>query len=151
VTRGDIGIAGVAMAMTLAAVLRVETLWRGDYVPESEPLAPARPLASMPVAPGPSKPWARPLFSRSNAAGEGLPSGSVSTPGAAPGSQLPRLIGIIINQNDRVAILGYAGKVQRLQESGQIGSWTLSRIERRSALLQNATESHLLKLDPGTK
>jgi hypothetical protein len=149
--RGDLGLLAAALAMMVVAAMRVGSFWRGDYLPAAEPVATARPVASPAVAPTPSKAWVRPLFSRPNSAVEADPSSAVVTSSTTSDSQLPRLIGVIINQNDRVAILGYAGKVQRLQENGRIGNWTLSRIDPRSAMLKSATESRLLKLDTETQ
>jgi hypothetical protein len=148
VRRADLGFIAAAIAMTAVATMRGSTLWHASYIPAAEPISATRPVAPLSGASAPAKPWVRPLFSRPASGLEAEPRNANTMPGTAPGSQLPRLIGVIINQNDRVAILGYAGKVQHLQENGRIGTWTLSRIDPRSAMLQSATESHLLKLDP---
>jgi hypothetical protein len=147
VRRADLGLIAAAIVMTVVATMRASTLWHGSYIPEAEAISAARPLSPPSGVSAPAKPWVRPLFSRPGSGLAAEPPNANTMSGTAPGSQLPRLIGVIINQNDRVAILGYAGKVQHLQENGRIGSWTLSRIDRRSAMLQSATESHLLKLD----
>ena len=144
--RADLELVAAAGVMMVVATMRVGAFWRAPDAAAGESVSAAKPVLQPADTTAVAKPWPRPLFSRSNSGADALDASAMA--GTGPSVELPRLIGVIINQNDRVAVLGYAGKVQHLQENGKIGTWTLSRIERRSATLKNESGSHLLQLIP---
>jgi hypothetical protein len=76
---------------------------------------------------------------------------NITTGGVAQNVALPRLIGVIINENDRMAIFIYGAKVQRVAENQEIGEWLLTSIRRREATLRRNAETIVLKLDPSTQ
>jgi hypothetical protein len=126
----DLSIVAAAIAMSLAAALRVGALLHPSVAAESELIPVAKPMLLDETIPALGKPWARPLFSLASAKlHPDFESAAISATDS--GSPLPKLIGIIIKQNDRIAIFGYGGKVQRLQEDGRIGAWTVAHINQR--------------------
>lgn len=141
-----------AAIMSVAAALRVWTLLNGISMPAEAPLVMAKPSspsverAERPVA------WTRMLFSEASLAqssdSDDHVTGTVSVPSE---SQLPRLVGVLIRGDERVAVLHYSGKAQAVRESGKIGSWTVVKVDRRSADLRVGSELHVLKLDPGAQ
>jgi type II secretory pathway component PulC len=146
----DPAIAAAAIVMGLAAVLRAGALLHASIAAESEPVPAAKALAVNETSRTQVERWPRPLFSISSAKPQADATSGAMT-AAEPGSQLPRLLGIIIDQNNRTAIFGYGGKVQHLQEDGRIGAWTVAHIDQRSVVLQNTGEEQVIKLDAAAR
>lgn len=70
---------------------------------------------------------------------------------AEDAAHLPTLVGVILREKDRLAIFNFNGKLERIHESGSIGTWTVTRIEARTVFLQSADQSHSISLDPPLK
>lgn len=148
--RATIALFALAVAMCAAAVLRASVLRSDRLLLAREPIPAATPIAMAAATAPQTALWPRPLFHRpgsvlsSDAADDKL-----TTSSTGPNIQLPRLIGVIINQKNRIAVFGYDGTLHRVGENQKIGDWILTRIDRRSATLQSESASRLLKLDPG--
>jgi type II secretory pathway component PulC len=148
-TRGDIALSGSIVAILLVAAVRASALWHNSNSADNQPAS--VPLQTIPAAPIPasSVSWVRPLFRQPGSVPQSDPSDDkLTTAGVASKAQSLRLIGVIINERNRIAIVDYGGKTQRLEESSKLGAWTLKHIDRRSITIENGSESRLLKLDP---
>jgi hypothetical protein len=148
-------------ALVIGSVaIAVLALWRaGDLLREPLPTAPA-PAAWTPSEIDLGSPrnsiqattMVRPLFSRQQDAGDGAGARSGQA-GSAPPSQntrLPRLVGVVAEGDRRIAIVAYKGAILRVGEKGNIGEWTMVRIEPRSALVRGGARSEMLWLDAGS-
>jgi hypothetical protein len=148
--RADLSLLVVAAAASIAAFGRVHALM-GDPAVGLDPSVAAPRAPSVPeIRSAPSVPWQRPLFSRMASPAKPADD-NITTGGVAQNVALPRLIGVIINENDRMAIFIYGAKVQRVAENQEIGEWLLTSIRRREATLRRNAETIVLKLDPSTQ
>ena len=135
----------LAGALLIAAAMRASVLWETAAAVDEGilPAAPVRPLSavsSMPYAPLP-----RPLFTKPTDPSD---ADVTSTASLKASRELPRLVGVVISDGNRVAIVSHAGKLFRAVENGTVGTWTVTQIGTRSTVLVDGREAHLLQLDP---
>src|SRR5712691_833501 len=149
-TRRDAVLSASVAAMLLVAAVRASALLHDSYSADSQPASvPHQTIPAAPI-PAPSVSWVRPLFQQPGSVPQGDASNDkLTTSGVGSNAQSLRLIGVIINERSRIAVVDHGGKTQRLEESGKVGAWTLKHIDRRSITIENGSESRLLKLDPG--
>ncbi len=146
--RSDLALSTAVVVMSVVASTRASVLLQGSYLPDQEPISATHHLTPPTARVAPPAEWARPLFSRPiSAASVDVSNDAMTTSSATSKAKLPRLVGVIINNNDRIAILSYGEKLLRVNANGKIGPWILTHIDRRSATLQSENESHHLKLD----
>lgn len=62
-------------------------------------------------------------------------------------ARLPRLVGIIIQGADRIAIMEVGGKIRRVRENSEVNKWTLVRVDARSILMRSSDETRTVMLD----
>jgi hypothetical protein len=90
------------------------------------------------------QPWLRPLF--------GQPAAQADNPadvtGTTPAPTLPKLVGVVVDGDRRMAVIAYGGALVRVDEIQKVGSWTVVRVEPHSAVLQDEQTSFRLDLDP---
>jgi hypothetical protein len=135
----------LAGALLIAAAARAAVLWEtAPAVDEGIlPTAPVQPLSA--ASSIPSAPLPRSLFTKPTAA----PDADVTSTASLKASrELPRLVGVVISDGNRVAIVSHAGKLFRAGENSTVGTWTVTQIETRSTVLVDGREAHVLQLDP---
>jgi hypothetical protein len=143
-----------AFAGALLSVLAGVAIWRvsalvADDTPGSSPApAAAIDIAKLGHAPRHGPPptaWTRPLFGRDTdrdatvAKGPGLE--------RSPGKEIPRLIGVALDGEHRVAVLSHNNVVVRVRQGEHVGQWTLVQINMRSAVMRVGQQSEVLELD----
>jgi hypothetical protein len=94
-----------------------------------------------------SEPLSRPLFSLPTPTNLDVTGSIRSTPNATDTS-LPVLLGIIIEANQRLAVVRHGGKIKKLHEADEVGPWTVRKIDSRKAFLRHGNLSQELFLDP---
>jgi hypothetical protein len=152
-TRGDIALGVATTATLLAAAMRCVSMFQspsGGIAIAATPAAqPSLEIVSRPLPPTPSAlqraVFARPAPAAREVAAAPAPVGKISTGSASV--QLPRLLGVIVEGSNRVAVISLGGAISRIRENSKIGNWTVTRIDERSALLHTATTSEVLWLD----
>lgn len=134
----------------LPFVLAIFAAWRlvGIWtVPEALSLEPLRrpndPVVKADLPSAMSFHWVRPLFERPVSQ---KPDNSAKPSEESP-AQAPRLVGIIAEGENRIAILESKGRLVRSQTGTMVGSWRIVGIEPRSILLKNGGETKILGLD----
>jgi hypothetical protein len=134
----------------LAASLCLLDAWRfGAVFKKQEALAlPAPPPIARQAlrdaaASGEPGPWRRPLFTLPHA--EMDMTSSIS--GTRREANLPRLIGVVLDGDRRLAVIQYQGALLRTAEQQKVGSWTVVTIGPHSAELSNMSDTLHLYLD----
>jgi len=90
--------------------------------------------------------WPRPLFHTTVVTSDEI-TGTIKDGGNSSEHRLA-LIGIVSDLRQRLALIRHGGKIRRVREAETIGSWTVVKINPRTATLRRGTESRELLLDP---
>jgi hypothetical protein len=140
-----------AILLGVAAALSIGSAWRLSGLSGIQPVLLFPPPASAAIDPphvavngANARPWLRPLFSQPASQLDS----SADVMGTTPQSNMPKLVGVVTDGDRRMAIIAYNGALLRVDERHQVGSWTVVRVDRHSALLQDAQTTFRLDLDP---
>jgi hypothetical protein len=149
VNRSTAGIATLALVAAVVATWRAFALFGN---PLAEPAAaptfkrPDTTQAQRPAATPAAVP-VRPVFSRFEGTSPAQ-SGQARARAGTASTALPRLVGVIADGDNRIAVIAHQGVIVRAREQMRVGEWTVVRIEPRSALIRTTTKSEMLWLDP---
>ncbi len=139
-------LAVLLVLLLAAAVWRGSALVAGEFTTPPVPSAKPIDLAKLDNAPNSAllpAGWPRPLFARSDAAD----AGRSQTNRIVPENETPRLIGIALDGEYRIAVLSHNNVVLRLRQGDKVGKWTITQIKVRSAVMRAGEQSEVLELD----
>jgi hypothetical protein len=138
------------LAISIATGWRITTLWSSDGVTELSPPKVAGTQELFVEAPAVKQPvvLARTLFSPQVSKHPAQTPAVQSDDSKGGGRQAAlRLVGVVAEGPDRIALISHNGSVSRLREARTIGPWTVVRIDARSATLRNDRTTETLWLD----
>jgi hypothetical protein len=130
-------------ALVLFAAWRILELWIEPAAGNTSALQPKDPVMKQDLPSAVSLPWSRPLFSKPVARQEA----GASPPPLDEASQAPRLVGVIVDGGNRIALLELKGKLLRGRQGAAVGSWSIIDIEPRSVLAESRGSRRLFYLD----
>lgn len=149
--RNETIMVSAACLIAAATVLRIVTV---DKPSQSIVPSKGNVSAALEALPEPRKiklgPLPRPLFSLPPPINRDV-TGSIPSASKGADPSLPVLLGIIVQADQRTAVVRHDGKIKTIRETDQIGPWTVTRIDTRTALLRQGDHSEELFLDPTIK
>lgn len=141
----NVGLLGLAVVLGVLAIWRSAPLFKVPRHLAAPP--PARIASSASIkdaAPAPGS-WHRSLFTaRPSEANATAP----TVTGSVSGTGSPKLVGVVINGDRKIAIIAYEGVLLRVTNNDKVGPWTVIRVEPHSTLLERAQTMSRLLLDP---
>lgn len=133
-------------ALALLLVWRITGLWTSSEPSGRDPARQPNPpviKADLPAAM--SFHWARPLFAKPTSV-KADSAGPSATSDESTGPPL-RLVGIIADGDNRVAVIALKERLVRAQRGTMISSWKVLGIESRSISVESRGETSILSLD----
>lgn len=141
-------VVGLTAAISIAAAWRLLALIGGPAPPDPVASSVLRGSVPVVVAPGPymAASWSRPLFSTTDGAANSaaLKTKPVNT---AAKPHMPRLIGVLTQGTDRIAVIDINGQLKRVRQNDTVGEWRLVRVDPRTVVVRLQDVTHTLSLD----
>lgn len=137
---------GAPAALTLLLVWRATSAWNGPEPPTLPPIRqPKDHVLSTELPKAMTFHWVRPLFSIPQPAKLVKPAGSL--PQSESSETASRLVGVIGDGENPVALMAIDSRLVRSYRGSKIGAWTVLAIDARSIVLEKRGETMILYLD----
>ena len=135
----------VRVAFAVFAVSRLSGIWgNSDLSSVDRSRLPRDPVVKGEISSATSFHWSRPLFSKAPL--QKMDPANALTASDDNSPQSPRLVGVVADGENRLAILELKGRLVRSQQGTTIGSWRIVEIASHSIKLENGGETKILDL-----